>query len=517
MKKISVMLVDDEKLVLEDLKSLVDWEDLGFEIIAIAFNGKQAWTKYIQYHPQVIFTDIKMPFLDGLEFVRRVREIDTEVSILLLTAYEDFTYARTAIQYGIMDYVIKSTLDEISLAELLRKIYEKISETGQVKNILTERKISEYLEETGREVNEQIKVIDGKLYGYLVIEQDMPVFFTDETMPQSFMHSKTELADVLEMENSSECEVVAVSYMPDMKVLVVVDIPGCSQREFSNRINEYARKIKERIHNDFKQSFSIYILDHKVSLPGFKKLKEQYQKKFNEKYFIGCDQILRMEEILPQKRLVTMDDLDISTLKKALDKNDEKMMREYLEECYQKLNETFDYKKLKQISRELYDFLKYCYKEEGMYDQVIGLADNYQNWLDSSKIKTWFEQKFGLLIQQKENAEVERYSKAVRNTMDYIWENYGNHALTLKEIAEKVHLSVGHLCGLFKKETGKTLNNYITEIRMEEAKRLLEEENLKVYEVADAVGYQSSQYFSQIFFKYAGTYPTNYQKERERH
>lgn len=192
-------------------------------------------------------------------------------------------------------------------------------------------------------------------------------------------------------------------------------------------------------------------------------------------------------------------------------------MRKYIKECYQNVSETYDYKRLKQISRELYDFLKHCYKKEGMYDQALGLADNYQNWMDSSQIEAWFEQKFGLLIQRKEEAEVERYSKVVRNTMDYIWENYGNHALTLKEIAEEVHLSVGHLCGLFKKETGKTLNNYITEIRMEEAKRLLEDENLKVYEVADLVGYQSSQYFSQIFLKYAGTYPTNYQKESERH
>lgn len=516
MKRISVMLVDDEKLVLEDLRSLVDWDKLGFEIVTTAFNGKQAWVKYNQYHPQVIFTDIKMPFLDGLEFVRKVREVDNEVSILLLTAYEDFTYARMAIQYGIMDYVIKSTLDEVSLAGLLKKIYKKITEKGQVKNILTERKISEYLEEKGQEAGEQLAAIDGHLYGYLVIEQDMPVPFTDESLPQSFLHSKSELADILELESSSKCEVIAVSYMQNMRILVVLDIPGNSQKDFLNIISTFARKIKERIYKTFEQNFSIYILDHKASLREFKKLRERYYKKFYEKYFTGCDQILWIEEIIQEETSISNDMQKISILKKALNKNDKKGVQEYLRECYRSLNNAFDYKGLKRISRELYEFLKYCYKEEGIYDQDLGLKNNYRDWMDSSGIEMWFEQKFELLIQQKEKTEVERYSKSVRNAMDYIWKNYGKHALTLKEIAEAVHLSVGHLCGLFKKETGKTLNSYITEIRMKEAKRLLEEENMKVYEVADTVGYQSSQYFSQIFFKFVGTYPTNYQKERER-
>lgn len=73
MKKIPVMIVDDEKLVLEDLRTLVDWDALGFEIIATAFNGKQAWVKYNQYHPRVIFTDVKMPFMNGLELIRKLR------------------------------------------------------------------------------------------------------------------------------------------------------------------------------------------------------------------------------------------------------------------------------------------------------------------------------------------------------------------------------------------------------------------------------------------------------------
>ena len=118
---ISVMIVDDEKLMLEDLSTMIDWEAYGYQIIATAFNGKQALRKYREYHPQVIFTDIRMPFMDGIEMISEIRKTDEKVSIVLLTAYEDFSYAKAAIRLGITEYVIKSEITENSLSELLFK------------------------------------------------------------------------------------------------------------------------------------------------------------------------------------------------------------------------------------------------------------------------------------------------------------------------------------------------------------------------------------------------------------
>ena len=115
---ISVMIVDDEKLMLEDLSTMIDWEAYGYQIIATAFNGKLALRKYREYHPQVIFTDIRMPFMDGIEMISEIRKTDEKVSIVLLTAYEDFSYAKAAIRHGITEYVIKSEITENSLSEL---------------------------------------------------------------------------------------------------------------------------------------------------------------------------------------------------------------------------------------------------------------------------------------------------------------------------------------------------------------------------------------------------------------
>ena len=184
MKKISVMIVDDEKLVLEDLKTLVDWEALGFEIVATAFNGKQALEKFKTFLPQVVFTDVRMPFMDGLELIRKLRETAPEVCIFLLTAYEDFTYARTAIKYGVKDYVIKSTLDEVTFAQLLKKLFEDISRQNKLRDMLKTKQLLEYLELPDGEEGADYSGMYRKAYAYIVIEQDLPVVFTDDSVPE---------------------------------------------------------------------------------------------------------------------------------------------------------------------------------------------------------------------------------------------------------------------------------------------------------------------------------------------
>ena len=92
---ISVMIVEDEKLTMEDLKTIIDWEACGYKIAATAFNGKQGLKKYRELHPQLIFTDIRMPFMDGIDMISQIRKENQKVSIVLLTAYEDFRVCKS--------------------------------------------------------------------------------------------------------------------------------------------------------------------------------------------------------------------------------------------------------------------------------------------------------------------------------------------------------------------------------------------------------------------------------------
>ena len=131
---IRLMIVDDERLAIEDLSTIVDWNAYGFEIVATAFNGAQAFTKFMQLRPQLVITDIKMPIMDGIELIQKIREVDRQVALLLLTAYADFSYARKAIQLGITDYIIKSEITEQSMGALVEDALAKLEALVRSKN-----------------------------------------------------------------------------------------------------------------------------------------------------------------------------------------------------------------------------------------------------------------------------------------------------------------------------------------------------------------------------------------------
>lgn len=131
-KMLNVQIVDDEPIIRMGLKKLINWEELDFEIACIAQNGKQALEQLETENVDLIITDIEMPIMNGLDFIREVRENNRDVEIVILTAYDDFEYAKTAIKYGITEYILKP-IEEEAVMELLLKIREQINEKHKLK------------------------------------------------------------------------------------------------------------------------------------------------------------------------------------------------------------------------------------------------------------------------------------------------------------------------------------------------------------------------------------------------
>jgi two-component system response regulator YesN len=122
MDYIGVMMVDDDYLVIEDLETLVNWEDLGFRINATALNAKKALDLYNENMFQVLITDIRMPGSDGFSLIKAVRNINPEIISMILTSYDDFGYARKALEYRVFDYILKNEISAKSLTEKLAAI-----------------------------------------------------------------------------------------------------------------------------------------------------------------------------------------------------------------------------------------------------------------------------------------------------------------------------------------------------------------------------------------------------------
>ena len=513
MKKISVMIVDDEKLAIDDLKSIIDWEEYGFEIITTAVNGKQALSKFQKYHPQVVLTDIKMPYMDGIELIRHLREIDTKTKILLLTAYKDFSYAKSAIQYGITDYIIKSEINSQSFKEKLFKLRKTIDSEDKALNILKQKRIADYFNSNMDEVQVSDEELFFTPYCYLIIEQDLPINITGDNFIEYDIYQNTDIILTLVRIEEGDPNIIAVSGIQHDQILIVIDIKENSQNKIRQTLFKYAEKIKCKLNERFQSTFTIFIDDISADLTGLKKMLSS-RERFLAKFLLGNGEIYNLSDNRLEAEQGDID-VDGSLLNSLVEKMDSFGLRSNVGQLFDRIFAINSYTNLYNTSRSLYDILRRHNDQLPDHEKLnINAKNNWNHWLNAKDIKRWFNDRFQMLVTEKKRVYESCYSKAIIKAIDFIYKNYSKNNLSINSIADSVHLSTGHLCAMFKKETGKTLNNYITEVRINEAKRLLHESDRKVYDISSAVGYQSSQYFSQVFYKITGVYPAEYQKKR---
>lgn len=335
---ITAMIVEDEYLILEDLQSIVDWESIGIRIVATALNGKQGITKYEKFRPQIVFTDIKMPDITGLDMIKSIKHLfpDQNTCFIVITAYSDFEYAKSAIRLGASDYILKSEISTEYILEKLSGIIKDMDDHRQIFFKALEKNISDIIFDENLRSYEQLEEVFRSPY----IKDDSPEF-----------------------------------------------------RDLVRFVNDL-----------LLQKYKGYQIENKFS----------------------------PREI-----------------------------------------------------RTAADLCRYIYEELKTLTDLTGMI--YQR----------------------------NYSPTVINAMEYINKNYWNPDLMLKDIADAIHISVSRLCVLFKKELDKTVNDCLTEKRIEEAKKLLYLDNLKVYEVSDRVGYKTSQYFSKVFYQQTGQYPNDCRRPQE--
>lgn len=214
MGTISVMLVDDEAWVLDDLRTLIDWEKAGFSITATAKNGKQALKKYREQFPQIIITDIQMPLMDGVELAKALRNMTPTPIILFLTSYSDFNYAKQAFQYGIDDYLLKNEISESVLLQKLSLLRSKIEQSHHIQNLLSREWITRLVKQSDPASPAQ---------GDLQPSQIRPAFFAflEEDAPCPFLVSSPSNRTQKRMWQLSQ---FCLTQLPDADILFCCDI-----------------------------------------------------------------------------------------------------------------------------------------------------------------------------------------------------------------------------------------------------------------------------------------------------
>lgn len=518
---IKVMLVDDEKIVREDLSSLIEWEKEGFDLVGIAVNGRAALDIFKSRHPDIVITDIRMPVMDGIELSRQLVDLNRNVIIVLLTAYQDSEYAIQAVNLGIKRYLLKYSLNADRLVYELNSIRKEIRERQQNSRLIHQRTFCDALdvrEEAALASNLRSLGISLSNTEYCIAAASFDAFHhgTEEGPGEKYVLLKR----LLEGE-------VRHAFSPDKDYLLLEKqhnrfiILYHSQREYGML---QSRQRMKRLFMDLCYSFrsisgetvSIGISDlfyDYRQIPFYYKQSVKYLK---YSFFTGKNSVLDRESDVFNRSGRENSDLylQMGTLLGFLE--DGHFRKE--QEIWCCLREIF-------LSRETEEDVKAAGFEIlnairiYLDEKKIGCREIFEDGTipiyrleglrDMNSYLEWFGDIFKRIGARAARGQGRSYSRKIQNAIEFMTRNYHRN-IRLEDVAGELEISKEYLCSLFKKETGESFVGFLTQVRIEQAKKLLRKTDKKILEIAMDTGFESLHYFSRIFKKVAGQSPAEY-------
>jgi len=493
-----LMIVDDELIIRESLSEMIDYESLGYQLIATAKNGMQAYDIICDEYPDVVITDIQMPILNGLDLIERAAKSDSRIIFIVLSGYSEFEYAKQAMRYGVRHYLLKPT-DKQELIETLESIRNERS-----------------LEEFKREEQQSKLLCDLQtplehcfLMESLEYQEDFSNIFkkyrTLLSIPSSCLHAcicsfveepylKSFVISIKRILSSYRIALLfSIIYVKNSAILIFPASTLTLQKEFKEILSS-------------------------LQYPG--------QSVSFEASFIHADtpsdlflniilKISRFERIL-----VLNENADIYELKNNL------TAPWRISRIAKSLEDAVDCAKLSHILDSLFtDTLLIDTAKNIALSLLLKLnTESEKNLLDTtsdffrrlyscSSVAEIRELMYIVLLKRNPDHTVNANSSLISLLKSYVEKNIGSEKLSLKWLAENyLFVSIGYLSKQFVKEEGIRFSDYLNQKRIEEAKRLMayyHTDNIK--DIARQVGFNNNpQYFGQVFKRYTGMTPTNY-------
>ena len=515
-----VLIVDDERLTVEGLRLLVNWKAYDAEVCAVAFDGTTALQKIKKFHPDIVFTDIRMPGMNGLELIQQAKKEFPDTIFIIISGYNDFEYIRKALRFGVIDYVDKPASAE-KIDEVMRQISTAFAERDAHQQKF---EISEWKTKIKQTLEQLIMLKSVSEQNVLLVEKQNDIHLAGD---EFFLTSAIEFSDLsTEREMCLEKWCMQLSHaglmpfvFPDGKnkyLLVVLQNPARSALEnlMKSTFLPYTEVAEWMI--------SVGIGNAYHGLWGFlQSTKEarralEYATFFDEPLVVARE--IEYQTFLPAELLGYEEDIAFhmrmgnreETLRQVRDitaaflKNNlswELVCHECLEMVYLGLI----------VCRETGgDFL---FERKGVFLPHIEI----QHCMTLAEMTLWVEDVFAQMLDWMEEKKARQSRKTIYRAKEYIDLHY-QEPITLDMLSEISHMYPTYFSVVFKEQFGKTYVKYLNEVRMNQAKILLRETLMKVKEVSAQVGYSSDQYFCSKFKSYYGCTPEQFrlsQKEWE--
>ncbi len=530
-----VIIADDEHHICKLIKALIDWEEYGLEVIGFANDGNRAFAMCEELSPDLLITDIRMPGLSGIELIRRLYEAFPDIKVIIITGYSQFLYAHQALKYRVVDYLLKPIQKEeleSALLKGLNLIDKEAVRTMESKdlalrsmqeikdNLLTlildgggqsakvfsrERFLEEYhLKFHGNAWQLlQIECILSSEENTLSLQEFLGQKIKDIVL-EEMKNDRTEMLTTL-MENSFYC-----LFNSDRGTLEQGKNILSQVRNKLLVVNDILQKINFTIgiSNIYEDFGDIHIcvrecaacIDHKVIKGKNKIIKYEDipKEELEAAYFVDDAFRKRFLKIIAdadKEKLV----VEINELVTLLYRYSGRISGTMVLEIFQMLIKLF-YKGIQVFN--ITDFREFS--QENLIPQK-------QFFYSISGAFTYLGDIFQLLLKRCMEEKEDQSTRPVRNAQAYVEEHY-MEPVTLEEIARHVGLNETYLSSVFKKQTGKSLIDFLTHVRVQHAKELLINHHKSVNEIAEEVGFNDAKYFTKRFKKYTGLSPNEYRK-----
>lgn len=528
MNEIKVFLVEDEMVIRRGIKNSIDWEKEGYIFCGEASDGELAYPMIIKEKPDILITDIRMPFMDGLELCKLVKKELQDIKILILSGYDEFDYAKEAIRLGVTEYLLKP-ISSGKLLEALNGVSESIRREKEDKDL-----VHKYMEEMRENTeHEKQKFFEQMIAGNLSMADALETGKKYEMNLSAGMYNLILFRFTLGEENRRSGELLGEAEYAIEKLTERLEyvfefqrgvegwaflLMADDEEQMSERVKELSKNLGEIMKN---YSTIAYFGGIGQPVARLRELEESFreaERALAARFTMELNQIISVEDIRMAQNVDALDDIEITSfreiektrtmLEKFLNNGAEDEIDEFVDVYINELTE----ENLKSVLMRQYIIMdayivmmSFCERIEGMEGEMKAQSEDLKNGMKTiqtlEEIKNYVRMLLKKIIGIRDTISGRRYSDIIEIAKDQIKKTYMSDEISLNTIAAEVGMSPSYFSSIFSKEMEKTFVEYLTEIRMDRAKELLMCSSMKTSEIGYEVGYKDPHYFSYIFKK----------------
>lgn len=529
---IKLLVVDDEYLVRLGIRETIDWSQYGIEIIGEAENGSDALQLALVLQPDIVITDIRMPIIDGLELIENLNAHHLDSEILILTGFDEFNYAKKALENGAGAYLLKpinndeliQTIIKLKLkVESKKKFKQTIKSFDESIPFLREKFLQDLI--LGK-INDKV-LIEDKLSNFQI-----PYDITDYCVIVSQIDNYNHLREKHTSGELDELKKLLIDYAvqalqgdnlygtifrdPHENSIVILQLNNNDKSSVnSDTIFEFCNTLKMMFNLNMKYTLTFGISNHYNDIKDIQAAYNEAKKAVEYKSITGRNRIIHISDVTPENgNVLNYSKSEIELIISLIKKNDFENALESFNKLLLKITELSSLPYVKKFALEFYILVtSKVFDTDEDICHVFG--DTFIPNLEIHNMETihdvasWLTKTFEKILNYLSAHSKLKYRREIQEAIEYINQNYSTE-VTVERIAEKLFISPYYLMHLFKQEVGKTFSEYLIEYRIEKAKELLKNSRLKIYEISEKVGYNSTKYFSQLFKKITGLTPSEY-------